>query len=79
MTVTSLYKYCILLFTSLIQEELLHNSDELKTLLHTSVQEQGWCQHVPSLLHSDTSSPTEKALQVVTNVTFGTSSTVIAF
>jgi nucleotide exchange factor SIL1 len=57
----------ITLLTDLLheQEELLHNSDELKTLLHTSVLEHGWCQHVPSLLHIDTPSPTEKALQAM--------------
>ena len=46
------------------QNELMHNSEELRTLLYSSVQEHGWCQHVPSLLHTDTLSPTEKALQV---------------
>ena len=47
----------------------MHESEELRSLLHSNIQQHGWCQHVPSLLHSDTLSPTEKALQVSTNTT----------
>ena len=48
----------------------MHDSEELRSLLHSSVQQHGWCQHVPSLLQSNTISPTEKALQVSIAILF---------